>query len=168
MQAWQTRTWSTPMVIGSSVVMAVTGVLLFFHLGEGFVKTPHEWVGLIFVAGMLLHILNHLKGFTRYFSQGMANTIMAACLVITFGIMGASLMGSEGGEGGHPAKRMVSKVENAPLTLVAALNNQPVEVLMSRFEASGISNASESSTLKELAEANGQHTFELMSIALEQ
>lgn len=39
------RNWATPLTIGSFLLMAVTGLLMFFHLDTGLNKAAHEWLG---------------------------------------------------------------------------------------------------------------------------
>lgn len=36
------REWATPLTIGSFLLIAVTGVLMFFHLDSGLNKLAHE------------------------------------------------------------------------------------------------------------------------------
>lgn len=36
------KTWAGPLTIGSFVVIAGTGILMFFHLNVGVVKLAHE------------------------------------------------------------------------------------------------------------------------------
>ena len=72
MQAVNTRTWSTPLIIGCSLVVASSGVMMFYHLGEDLVKTMHEWMGLLFVGAIVLHLLNHWAPFSRYFKSKQA------------------------------------------------------------------------------------------------
>ena len=38
------RDWATPVTIGSFGLMAITGLLMFFHLDSGLNKTAHEWL----------------------------------------------------------------------------------------------------------------------------
>ena len=38
------KTWAGPLMIGSFVVMAVTGILMFLHLNIGAMKLAHEWL----------------------------------------------------------------------------------------------------------------------------
>lgn len=40
------RQWVTPLMAGSFILMATTGILMFFHLDSGLNKTAHEWLGL--------------------------------------------------------------------------------------------------------------------------
>ena len=47
------KTWAGPLTIGSFVLMAVRGILMFLHLNIGAMKLAHEWLELLFVTGGL-------------------------------------------------------------------------------------------------------------------
>jgi hypothetical protein len=42
--------WATPLTIGTFTLMAVTGMLMFFHADIGLNKTAHEWLGWVMIA----------------------------------------------------------------------------------------------------------------------
>ncbi|ODR97611.1 hypothetical protein AUC69_10890 [Methyloceanibacter superfactus] len=39
------------------LIVAASGLAMFFHVGEDLVKEMHEWLAVIFVAAIGLHIL---------------------------------------------------------------------------------------------------------------
>ena len=45
------RLWATPLIVGSFLIMGVSGVLMFFHLETTLMKVVHEWAGWAMVAG---------------------------------------------------------------------------------------------------------------------
>jgi cytochrome b561 len=63
------REWATPLTIGSFLVIAVTGVLMFFHLDSGLNKLAHEWLAWAMLAAVGLHAAVHFKSFSRYFTR---------------------------------------------------------------------------------------------------
>ncbi|MDF0534048.1 DUF4405 domain-containing protein [Shewanella sp. A32] len=155
------RHWSTPLVIGVSMVVGSSGILLFFHLSEGLIKSMHEWLGLLFVVAMLLHVMNHWSPFKRYFNQKLSNTIVAAVVVIACSFI---VSAGTGGAKGNPAKRMLAVVQQAPLTAVAMLEQQPVEQLIAKLTAEGVKVDSPSQNLEQLAKSNNMHPFALLDI----
>ena len=76
------RHWITPFVIGSFLLMAVTGVLMFFHLDSGLNKSAHEWLGWAMLAAVGLHLVNNMNAFKRYFSQTTGRVVMAVFAVV--------------------------------------------------------------------------------------
>ncbi|QSX33061.1 DUF4405 domain-containing protein [Shewanella avicenniae] len=155
------RHWSTPLVIGTSVVVGVSGVMLFFHLSEGLVKLMHEWLGMAFVVATLFHILNHWGPFKRYFSEKIA----AALMIVVLLVAGAFIYNAANNDNkGHPVKLMMDLVMNSPLTAVAQLQQQPVTKLISDLEAKGIHVDNPAQTIAQLAKANKQHPFALLGV----
>jgi hypothetical protein len=64
-----TREWATPLTAGTFLLMAVTGVLIFFHLDSGLNKAAHEWLGWAMIVGVAAHIVANLPAFKRYLTS---------------------------------------------------------------------------------------------------
>lgn len=161
MKAITTRTWSTPLIMGCSLVVAGSGVMMFYHLGEGLVKSMHEWLGLLFVAAIILHVLNHWLPVSRYLKTTQALVIMAAVVMLAAGWILTNGNNSE-----HPAKRLLAKVQRAPLVLVAELQGQSGDDLVNRLRSAGFVVASPQQTLNDIATKNERSPMELISIVM--
>ena len=161
MKPINTRPWSTPLIIGSSAVVAISGIMMFFHLGEGLVKSMHEWLGLLFIAAILLHILNHSSSLVRYFSQRRALWVMAAVLTLA-----TSWIINTGTTQEHPAKRLFATVQQAPLSVVADLQQQKHDEMIARLRAAGIQVDSAQQSLADLATLNKRRPLELLDIIM--
>lgn len=77
------RNWATPLTIGSSLVMAVTGILMFFHLETMMGKVVHEWAGWLMVLGIVAHAALNWRPLTLYFKRRLAVGIIAGGVLIT-------------------------------------------------------------------------------------
>ncbi|WP_317622816.1 DUF4405 domain-containing protein [Ketobacter sp.] len=143
--------------------MASSGVMMFYHLGEDLVKTMHEWMGLLFVGAIVLHLLNHWAPFSRYFKSKQA----VAIVILVFAVAGTWMVSSSvGGGSEHPAKQLMKQVQQAPLTRVAALQGESEQDLVQRLQAAGVQVESAQQTLTELARTNQKHPTELLSLVL--
>lgn len=158
MNATTLRPWATPLTIVTSLFVGISGLMLFFHLGEGLVKGMHEWIGILMVAAMGMHILVHLNPFKRYFTLRPALAVMLVVALIS-----VTLMALSGGEGG-PMMNIIFSVEAAPLTLVAELKQLPVEALIKTLEGAGIVVSDPQVSIAQLAEQSGQHPKELLGL----
>ena len=156
-----TRTWSTPLIMGSALVVGISGVMLFYHLQSGLVKGMHEWLGLLFVAAIVLHVLNHWMPVSRYLKNKQALAIIT--LVI---ITAAGWIITNGTTEEHPAKRLFAKAQQAPLSAIAGLQSEPVEEIVGRLQMAGITVVSEQQTLADIATKNSRNPMELFSIVL--
>jgi hypothetical protein len=130
------REWATPLTIGTFGLMAVTGILMFFHLDSGLNKTAHEWLGWLMVAGTAAHAAANWPGFKRYFlSSGMGRGI----LVVSVVVIAASFIrpGEQGGGVSTPALA-IQAVTSAPLTQLAPLTGRSADQLLADLVAAGI------------------------------
>lgn len=131
------RDWSTPLTIGSFGLMAVTGILMFFHLDSGLNKTAHEWLGWVMVAGVTAHVAANWLGFKRYF---LSSTVGRGILAVSVLVIAGSFipLSGEGDGGGSPPSLAIRAVTQAPLAQVAPLTGRSMEQLITDLAAAGI------------------------------
>ena len=142
------RNWATPLTIGSFLLMAVTGVLMFFHLESMLNKVVHEWAGWLMVAGVGAHLVLNWRAFTVYFRRPLAKAIMGistVLLVVSFWPAGG---------GGNPVFAVMKAVEQAEIITVIELSGLDLETGLARLSELGLS-ADASSTLQGLT--GGDH-----------
>lgn len=139
------REWATPLTIGSFGLMAVTGILMFFHLDSGLNKTAHEWLGWLMVAAVAAHAAANWLGFKRYFlsSRSGRGILLASTLVIAGSF--ASMPGGKDGGNASPPALAIRAVTQAPLAQVAPLTGRPLAQVQAELAAVGISMAPEQS-----------------------
>ncbi|WP_114694019.1 DUF4405 domain-containing protein [Motiliproteus coralliicola] len=158
----QTREWSTPLIIGSSLIVSVTGIMLFFHLAEGLIMAAHEWIGIAFVAIVGLHVLNHWRPFKGYFYRKRALNLILG----TFVIAAAFVFSADSGP--HPLERVARQIEQSSVSAVATLQQRPVGELRVALESEGLILNGNEQTLAQLAQDNGVHLFRLIELLFEQ
>ncbi|MCV6589537.1 MAG: DUF4405 domain-containing protein [Marinobacterium sp.] len=157
-----TRPWSTPLTIASALVVAISGVIMFFHLGDSLVKGAHEWIGMLFVIAMVLHILQHWPAFRRYFAQRKGVIVISAVLLASTGFVAASALSTSK----HPAHLVVDTVLSLPLEKVAVINDITTAQLQQQLDTAGIS-ADNNDTLAALAHQHQRHPFELLALVFD-
>jgi hypothetical protein len=139
------REWATPLTIGVFGLMAVTGLLMFFHLDSGVQKVVHEWAGWAVVAAVAAHAAANWLGFKRYFSgKGKALAILGSCaaaLAITF----LPLQGQGGGA--SPPAIAIQAIARAPIASVAPLFKQTPEQARQRLSVAGITLADDQASI---------------------
>lgn len=79
------RLFGTGATIITFVLVALSGVALFFGVRGGIIKTVHEWVGLIMVVAALAHIVANWRGFLGYFKGAKAVAIILPVVVLLAG-----------------------------------------------------------------------------------
>lgn len=66
------KSWLSPFVAVTCFAVALTGILLLFHLKFPGVYPIHKWGGLIFIIGGLIHLLLNWRLFVSYFKKSKA------------------------------------------------------------------------------------------------
>ena len=93
------REIATPLTMGAFLIMAVTGILMFFHWDTGFNKVAHEWLGWLLVVAVGLHVLANMSAFKNHFKKPNTKIIvgvLTAILALTF--LPQSILGNQGTE----------------------------------------------------------------------
>lgn len=141
------RPWITPLVIGSFLLSAVTGTLMFFHLDSGLNKLAHEWLGWAMLLGVGLHVMIHLAPFKRYFQQRTGRWVIAAFAAL----LALSFVPPGGADKAEPPfASPVHALARAPLPVLAQVAGLGIPELRARLGAAGITVTNEQQSLHDL------------------
>lgn len=142
------RSWATPLVFGSFTLMAVSGVMMFFHLNTDLSKGLHEWAGFALVAGAVAHLVQNRRAFLSYLRRPLALGIMGVGVAVTL-VSLAPVGGAGEGRGGIGA--ILTSVGDAPVPVLASLTGQDVDRVMAELAGAGFAGVTESATIHALA-----------------
>lgn len=149
--------WAGPLTIGAFVVVAVTGILMFFHLNTGLMKLAHEWLGWLFVIGAVAHVAVNWKAFLGYFSRPMGLAIILVLLVL------GALSFIPGAKRGRPPFIEAAKaLEQSPLNVVAQVVQKSPETLVDGLKAKGLRVPNHQKSIREIAAENQVGSMEIM------
>lgn len=154
------RTWATPLTIGAFVLMASTGVLMFFHLDTGMNKEAHEWLGWAMVAGVAAHVIANWSAFARHLTRPSALAFIGVFVLM----LAASFFIKKDEEGGNPARKVSQAVIRAPLSQVAPLSGQRPQALVEALRAAGFTVASADQTLESITGPEREAQFKALSV----
>lgn len=157
------RHYATAFATALFAVIAVSGVMMFFHLQDGFVKSAHEWLGLVFVVAAAFHVVRNWGPFVTLMKKTRTLAIVAVTLAIA-GIFIASA-GNAGG-GGNPMIRIAHAVERAPLSAVAPVLGQPADQMIARLQSAGFDVSGPDDSLAAIETAAGVKLPELLRVIL--
>lgn len=158
------RRWATPMTIGAFLLMAVTGILMFFHIELGLIKVAHEWLSWLMVIAVGLHVFLNWKIFTRYFSQKPAVAIIglfAVLMVASMLIPVDERRGPPGGRGGAMAASQV--LMKAPLDKLAGVTGTTLESLQAKLQQQGLQLEVGATSLEAIAKQNQRNPLEVLN-----
>lgn len=145
------------------VVVSITGVVLFFHIGEDLLMGVHQWLGMAFVAAGVFHAVKHVKSLSKLLTKTRAKALMAVTAAITvFMITMASLQPG----GGNPMKSFAQNAVDAPLGAVAQVAGKTTAELNTAFTQAGIANVSMDQSLAQIANTNGLDARRLFGLVM--
>ena len=151
----------TPITGALALVIGITGGMLFFHLGEGLFKDVHEWLGMLFVLTMLIHILSNWNAFTQHFNQGVAKAGVASVILATGVFLGSSAFSqSEGGP-----NVLFKAVGEAPVASLAVLFKVDEKVLIQDLKSRGLTITESNQSISDaavLAGVDGRDAIKLL------
>lgn len=140
------RNWVTPIAGGAFLLSAVTGVLIFFHLDSGLNKLAHEWLSWLLLGGVVLHVVANLAAFKRHFTSCIGAGVMGA-----FAVLLAFSFVTVGARREPPFMASVRALSDAPLTTLAQVARKSPEQVKAVLAAEGLTAASDTQSLGELA-----------------
>lgn len=79
------RQWVTPLLAGSFLLSAVTGILLFFKIHMGLIKPFHEWLSWILVIASVLHLILNYALLCKSLTPRLGRTIVVIFVLLTLG-----------------------------------------------------------------------------------
>ncbi|MCA9656986.1 MAG: DUF4405 domain-containing protein, partial [Myxococcales bacterium] len=159
----------TPMVAAAFVITALTGVLLFFHLGERLFKQLHEWIGLAMVVGAALHIAGNWKAMVATLRRPPQWVFAALALVTAAAFVVPQLSGDAGpgGKGGKAAQRLLQQaLLSAPLDQLAPVLQATPDELAADLKEAGFTVAGTDASLTKIAGASDRPPREALDVAL--
>ena len=151
------KSWATPLAAGTFVILAVTGILMFFKINIGYIKPVHEWLSWAMVIGVVFHTIANWKPFTSYFSKKPSLSIIGAGLIIT---MLSVFMPSA--NDGNPGMKMIKALGTVKIETIADIAGQNSDAILTKLEQKGISEAGTSMTIREIAAMNGKKEKDIL------
>lgn len=155
--------YATVATIATFAIVGVTGVLIFFHVGESYLMGLHEWIGMAFVVAAGFHVARHLKSFTGLLAKPRTRVAGILAAAVTAAFVGAAALNPTGG---NPMKQFVGVAMDAPIAALAPVAGTTPEDLGLRFAAAGIPGATAEQTLADIAKASGVEMPRLFGIVM--
>jgi hypothetical protein len=150
MNAILTR-WATPLTLGLFAVSAVSGVALFFHVGQGVFHEMHEWLSMVLLLPFLLHMVRNWTPLLNYMKRSALWAPLGLSLVAAAAFAAPAVLQGGGGGGPMAAAQLMMR---APLADVAPLFKTDPDGLRAALAARGYKVAAGDSLERLAAEAH--------------
>lgn len=139
------REWITPLAVGSFLLSAVTGILIFFHIDTGLNKLAHEWLSWVLLGSVSLHVAVNFIGFKYHLNARRGQMLIGAfALVLLLSFIPA------GKKSEPPFIAPIRALSQAPLTTLALVAHVSPEQLHERLAKAGLQPQSDQQSLSDL------------------
>lgn len=125
------RAWATPLTMALFLMIAATGVAMFFHMETPLNKALHEWFGWGLLAAVAAHLWLNRRAFSTYFKRPVALGIVAAGAAL----LAASFVIPVGAEGGVPVRQVLTSLSTAPISTLADLADRDQTAVLAGLAA---------------------------------
>ncbi|MDJ0933151.1 DUF4405 domain-containing protein [Breoghania sp.] len=129
--------YATPFTTGLFLVSLISGITLFFHVGQGLFHSMHEWLSMVLIVPFVLHLWKNWRPLQSYFKRpGMAIALgLSRVAAVTF-------MAPSGNESsGNPMIAVLGKIQQSPIETVAPIFGLTGDSLAEALKAQGYTSA---------------------------
>ncbi len=155
------RDWITPITMGAFGLLAITGVLMFFHVDSGLNEAVHEWLSWVLLGGVALHaavnwagVRRHLAGWKGRAALGVFATVLALSFVPL------------GGKGEPPFLPPMRALADAPLTVLAQVAKVTPGQMRERLQGQGLAPTADDDTVRSLVGEDTRAQIRVLSKVL--
>jgi hypothetical protein len=158
------RKYATPLSIVTSIAVSVTGLMLLFGI-RGEIGEIHEWIGVAFVAAMVMHIVRNWPGVKKILSSWVGAAIVGGVGAV-FAVLIVMAMPSGNGEAGHGGGpwMVVNRMADAPISVSAPALGLTADQAVTKLKAAGVPVDGPADTLTHLARDHAQPLPRLFGI----
>ncbi|WP_321505274.1 DUF4405 domain-containing protein [Breoghania sp.] len=154
--------YATPLTIGLFLVSLISGIALFFHIQSGLFKSMHEWLSLVLIIPVGLHIWKNWRPMLGYLKRAP----LAIALVLSLAASGIFMANAamSGRTGGNPAIALIGKLQQNSVESVAPLFGYTTDGLVEALTAKGFTVTSADQTLAEITKASQKGPFDVAAV----
>lgn len=150
--------YATPLITGLFIVSLVSGIALFFHVGQAYFHGMHEWLSMVLILPFVLHLWKNWRAMTTYLAKPAFAVAMGLSLA---GGAVFAYQGANNASGGPPQMALARMILASPPEEVAPLLNLTSEELAAKLAAAGFATPGPGQSLADLAKASGKSDMEL-------
>jgi hypothetical protein len=159
------RKYATPLSLVTGLAVSITGLMLLFGI-RGEMGDLHEWIGVAFVAAILMHIVRNWKALGFLFkSKGSAAVAVVGGLALAVLIVLHIPTGGGQGHGGGPWM-VVNRVADAPISVSAPALGLTADQAVTKLKAAGVPVDGPTDSLTHLARDHGQPLPKLFGLLI--
>ncbi|MCB2100249.1 MAG: DUF4405 domain-containing protein [Rhodobacterales bacterium] len=147
------KTHGTTLTFALFLVSTVSGVFLFFHVLSPVFHGMHEWLSMVLLVPVAVHVWKNWTAFAGYFRRKTVYVPLVLSL-LAGAVFAYPALTAPGG--GNPARAAVGALQRGTVAQVAPLFQLTPEALRDRLAAKGYTVTSLDQSLAEIARASGK------------
>jgi len=152
------RTLATSLTATLFLVIGLSGVMMYFHFFNSYVKNLHEILGLAFVVAVIFHVFYNFKSMQKYFTK---KIFLIICLLTV--IVSTAFIIQSASKGENPKSILIQKVLKAPIKDSILLLTGNYENAIIKLEKNGIK-ISDGKSIEEVAKSSGINPFKIVNM----
>ncbi|MDX5593748.1 DUF4405 domain-containing protein [Pseudovibrio sp. SPO723] len=147
------KTYGTLFTLALFMVTAITGVTMFFHVAPAGFAFVHEWLALLLLVPVTLHLWKNWLPMKMYFRR----KVVWVPLCLTLGLATVMTLPSVMAENAsNPLTVTLTALQDSTVSEVAAIYDLAPEELAARLTAKGFTVTDTEQSLLEIAQASGK------------
>jgi len=155
--------YATPLVSGLFAVSLVSGVALFFHVGQSSFHEMHEWLSMVLIVPFALHLWRNWRSFANYFQRPPMGVALGLSLIGAVGFAVPAMLGGDR-SGGPPQFALAQRMAHATPDQLAPVFGTTSDALVARLKDNGFTQVGGATALDEAAQKSGKSAAELMQV----
>ncbi|MCB1380070.1 MAG: DUF4405 domain-containing protein [Alphaproteobacteria bacterium] len=157
------KRYATPLITGLFLVSLVSGVALFFHLGQSAFRGMHESLSMVLIVPFVLHLWRNWRAMVMYIGRAPFSIVMAASLAAAVAFAYPAIMGTTSRAGGPPPFTLAQTVVQHKPGEVAPVLGLGADELVAALQGKGFAAASPDLTLAEVATKAGKSSADMIA-----
>lgn len=159
------RNYATPLSFITGLAVSVTGLMMLFGV-RGEIGDLHEWIGVAFVAALLLHMLRNWRGVGAMLKTKTSMTIVGVFGVAFTVLVTFTFLPSGEGRGPHGPWMVVNRVADAPIAAAAPALGLSSDLAVSKLRGGGVPVDGPQESLAKISRDHNQPLPRLFAILL--
>lgn len=121
---------ATQLVVPLSIIVSITGLMMFFHIAQDSIEGAHEWLGIAFMVAIGLHMARNFKPMLNVIKTNRAKAFIAIAIIV----LGAFVFTPKS-KGENPFKQTTTLLMSAKISDAAPVFGLSNEEMTKRLSA---------------------------------
>jgi hypothetical protein len=161
------RTYATPVSFVSFIGVGLTGILLFLGVRGGPLGDIHEWLGIVFIVALVLHLARNWRGVLAMLSTTSGKLIAGGLGVATVALILITLpYGGGQHQNRHGPWLVVNRIANAPIATMAPALGLTGDEAVARLKRGGVEVDNAQESLSTIASDHGEPLPKMLNLLL--